>query len=147
MTELKIKSKIYLSQVEKYERSDFVARVISRCPVCDSHLVVTELSCPSCGTVIKGKFELEEFFRLSPDQVNFLRIFIKTRGNLSELQKELGISYPTARARLESIVRTLGYEAEEVTEERQVNEILEKLERGELSAEQALEQIRRLKGE
>ncbi len=124
-----------------------MARVISRCPVCDSHLLITELSCPSCGTIIRGKFELEEFFRLSPEQINFLRIFIKTRGNLSELQKELGISYPTARARLESIVRTLGYEAEEVTEERQINEVLEKLERGELSAEEALEQIRRLKGE
>ncbi|AEH50742.1 DUF2089 domain-containing protein [Pseudothermotoga thermarum] len=122
-----------------------MARIVSRCPVCDSHLIVTELSCPSCGTVIRGKFELEEFFRLTPEQINFLRIFIKSRGNLSEVQKELGISYPTARARLESIVRTLGYEAEEVSQEQKINEILEKLEKGEVSAEEALEQIRRLK--
>lgn len=124
-----------------------MARVISKCPICGSNLIVTELSCPSCGTVIKGRFELEEFFRLTPDQLNFLRIFIKTRGNLSDLQKELGISYPTAKSRLEGIVRTLGYEAQEVTEEKRVDELLDKLEKGEISAQEALEKIRRLREE
>ncbi|MDI6863003.1 MAG: DUF2089 domain-containing protein [Pseudothermotoga sp.] len=122
-----------------------MARVISRCPVCDSQLLITELTCPSCGTIIRGKFELEEFFRLSPEQLSFLRIFIKARGNLSEVQKELGISYPTARSRLEGIVKTLGYEAEEVQQEKQVNEVLESLEKGEISAQEALEKIRKLR--
>ena len=93
-----------------------MARVMAKCPVCGENLVITEFSCSSCGTTIRGRFELDEFFRLSPEQLNFLRIFIKARGNLSELQKELGISYPTARSRLENIVRTLGYEAKEIAE-------------------------------
>jgi hypothetical protein len=122
-----------------------MARVISRCPVCDNQLLITELTCPSCGTTIRGKFELEEFFRLSPEQLSFLRIFIKARGNLSEVQKELGISYPTARSRLEAIVKTLGYEAEEIQQERQLNEVLESLEKGEISAQEALEKIRKLR--
>ncbi|KUK21455.1 MAG: hypothetical protein PWQ72_1235 [Pseudothermotoga sp.] len=122
-----------------------MARVISKCPICGSNLIVTELNCTSCGTTIKGRFELEEFFRLTPDQLNFLRIFIKARGNLSDLQKELGISYPTAKSRLEGIVKTLGYEAEEVAEEKQVDELLDKLEKGEISAQEALEKIRRLR--
>jgi hypothetical protein len=113
--------------------------------VCGNQLLITELTCPSCGTTIRGKFELEEFFRLSPEQLSFLRIFIKARGNLSEVQKELGISYPTARSRLEAIVKTLGYEAEEVQQERQVNEVLESLEKGEISAQEALEKIRKLR--
>jgi hypothetical protein len=77
--------------------------------------------------------------------LNFLRIFIKARGNLSDLQKELGISYPTAKSRLEGIVKTLGYEAQEVTEEKQVDELLDRLEKGEISAQEALEKIRRLR--
>jgi len=124
-----------------------VARVMAKCPVCGENLVITEFSCSSCGTTIRGRFELDEFFRLSPEQLNFLRIFIKARGNLSELQKELGISYPTARSRLESIVRTLGYEAKEIEEEREVDNLLDKLEKGEISSQEALEQIRRLRGE
>jgi len=124
-----------------------VARVMAKCPVCGENLVITEFSCSSCGTTIRGRFELDEFFRLSPEQLNFLRIFIKARGNLSELQKELGISYPTARSRLESIVRTLGYEAKEIEEEREVDNLLDKLEKGEISSQEALEQIRRLREE
>jgi len=118
---------------------------MAKCPVCGENLVITEFSCSSCGTTIRGRFELDEFFRLSPEQLNFLRIFIKARGNLSELQKELGISYPTARSRLESIVRTLGYEAKEIEEEREVDDLLDKLEKGEISSQEALEQIRRLR--
>lgn len=124
-----------------------MARVMAKCPVCGENLVITEFSCNSCGTTIRGRFELDEFFRLSPEQLNFLRIFIKARGNLSELQKELGISYPTARSRLESIVRTLGYEAKEIEEEREVDNLLDKLEKGEISSQEALEQIRRLREE
>ena len=123
-----------------------MARVIATCPVCGNPLTITELSCKSCGTVIRGNFELDEFFRLSVEQLTFLRIFIKHRGNLSEVQKELGISYPTARTRLEDIIRTLGYEVEEEETKEDVLEILDRLDKGEISVEKAIEEIRRLKG-
>ena len=74
----------------------------------------------------------------------FLKVFIKNRGNLSDVQKELGISYPTARNRLDDIVATLGYEVRS-REKDETMEVLDKLERGELSAEEALELLKRLK--
>ena len=123
-----------------------MARIIATCPVCGNPLTIAELSCKSCGTVIRGNFELDEFFRLSVDQLNFLRMFIKHRGNLSEVQKELGISYPTARARLEDIIRTLGYEVEREETKEDVLEVLNRLDKGEISVEKAIEEIRRLKG-
>ena len=66
----------------------------------------------------------------------FLKIFIKNRGNLSELQKEMNISYPTAKARLEDLVSALGYRREEDNRVKTF-EILEKIERGEITPEEA----------
>jgi hypothetical protein len=62
--------------------------------------------------VLEGQFELNEFSRLSPDQMDFLRLFLKVRGNAKELERILGISYPTVRARYDELLRALGYEAE-----------------------------------
>ncbi len=114
------------------------------CPVCGKPLVVTELECEECSTTIKGRFLLDELLRLNPQQLMFLKVFIKNRGNLSDVQKELGISYPTARNRLDDIVATLGYEVRS-REKDETMEVLDKLERGELSAEEALELLKRLK--
>jgi len=108
------------------------------CPVCGSELHVREYSCPRCGTVIRGDFEQCEFCKLDEEQMEFLRIFIRARGNLSEVAKIFGISHPTARARLSSIIAALGYEP--LGAEKEVVdslEILEMLERGEITAEEA----------
>lgn len=84
----------------------------SVCPVCHGELHVHRLQCGSCGTVLEGQFELNEFSRLSPDQMDYLRLFLKVRGNAKELERILGISYPTVRARYDELLRALGYEAE-----------------------------------
>ncbi|MBO8167416.1 MAG: DUF2089 domain-containing protein [Kosmotoga sp.] len=117
---------------------------ITNCPVCGEKLVITEYHCDSCGTTIRGRFELDEIMRLSPDQLYFLKIFIKNRGNLSEVQKELNISYPTAKNRLEDIVRSMGFEVAEDEKEETVK-ILEKLEAGELNPSEALEMLKKVK--
>jgi len=83
--------------------------VISTCPVCSGELAVTRLHCRSCGTTIEGDFAVGRFGRLSRDQLALLESFLRSRGNLRDMERELGISYPTVRARVEALVRALGF--------------------------------------
>src|SRR6187399_2073994 len=83
--------------------------VISTCPVCSSELAVTRLHCRSCGTTLEGDFSVGRFGRLNREQLALLESFLRSRGNLREIERELGISYPTVRARVEALVRALGF--------------------------------------
>lgn len=116
-------------------------RVISKCPVCSAKLRVTKLKCNKCGTVIENDFELSKFEYLSSEQLNFMEVFLKCRGNIKDVEKELGISYPTVRAKLDDVVSALGYT---VIKKPTVNskEILDMLERGEITPEQALNMMK-----
>jgi hypothetical protein len=130
--------------------------VISTCPVCASELAVTRLHCRSCGTSLEGDFSVGRFGRLNRDQLALLESFLRSRGNLREMERELGISYPTVRSRVEALVRALGFgpraDAEDVEEPapdpatppQTRAEILEALARHELSAEDAATAIRAL---
>ena len=135
--------------------------VISTCPVCSSDLTVTRLHCLSCGTSLEGEFSVGRFGRLSRDQLALLESFLRSRGNLREMERELGISYPTVRARVDGLVRALGLaegspagdiDTEEPTDGRPTVEelavarqaILERLARREIDAEAAAAEIRAL---
>ena len=83
-------------------------RMPSRCPVCDGEMTITRLRCPQCSTVVEGSFVMDKFSRLSPEQLQFVETFLKVRGNIKEMERELGISYPTVRARLDAILAALG---------------------------------------
>jgi hypothetical protein len=82
--------------------------VISTCPICSSELAITRLQCRSCGTAIEGDFNVGRFGRLNREQLALLESFLRARGNAKELERELKVSYPTVRARLEALVRALG---------------------------------------
>ena len=117
---------------------------MEKCPTCEEKLDVTQLSCSVCDTVIQGSFSSCLFCKLSPDSLHFLEIFVKNRGNLKEMERELGQSYPTLRSKLNSIIAELGFEVGPVDDEEeelaiQRREILERLDRGELGAEEATE--------
>lgn len=130
--------------------------VISTCPVCSSELAVTRLHCRSCGTTLEGDFSVGRFGRLSRDQMTLLESFLRSRGNLRDMERELGISYPTVRSRVEALVRALGFGArgddDDIDEtatgaapagdSRQA--ILERLVRHEIGAEEAALAIRAL---
>ncbi len=130
--------------------------VISTCPVCSNELAVTRLHCRSCGTTLEGDFSVGRFGRLNREQLALLESFLRSRGNLREMERELGISYPTVRSRVEALVRALGFgpradsdEVDEVPAEPAVAprtraEVLEALARHELSAEAAAAAIRSL---
>src|SRR3970040_2254187 len=82
--------------------------VISTCPVCSHELAVTRLHCVHCGTTLEGDFSVGRYGRLSREQLALLESFLRSRGNLREMERELGISYPTVRNRVEALVRALG---------------------------------------
>lgn len=130
--------------------------VISTCPVCSSELAVTRLHCRSCGTSLEGDFSVGRFGRLSREQTALLESFLRSRGNLREMERELGISYPTVRSRVEALVRALGFgpradtDGEEPPAESAADRaaarqaVLERLARHEISAEDAAAAIRSL---
>ena len=82
--------------------------VISTCPVCEGELTISRLHCRSCGTALEGEFGVGRFGRLSKEQMSLLESFLRSRGNLKEMERELGISYPTVRGRVDAPVRALG---------------------------------------
>ncbi len=118
------------------------------CPFCGEPLQVETLRCTGCRTRIEGRFDLLPFHRLSGEEIRFLLRFLQHWGNLSRLGRDLGVSYPTVRARYRDLLEKLGLEAsgeEEVPEGRAVpspGEVLAALERGELTVDEALRRIR-----
>ena len=131
--------------------------VIATCPVCANELFVTRLRCGECGTTIEGEFGVGRFGRLNREQLALLESFLRSRGNLRDMERELSISYPTVRARVEALVRALGFGPRDEADAAQAStaspaddilagrrEILERLSRRELSAEDAAEAIRAL---
>lgn len=84
--------------------------VIATCPVCDHRLDVTRLHCAECDTTLEGRFSVGRFGRLGREQLDLLETFLRARGNLRDMERELGISYPTVRNRLEALIRALDLE-------------------------------------
>jgi len=134
--------------------------VIATCPVCANELTITRLHCRSCGTALEGEFGVGRFGRLDREQMSLLESFLRSRGNLKEMERELGISYPTVRGRVDALVRALGLSdapadefdtnqplddeapAPDSSDERR--SILERLARKEMSAEEAAAALRAL---
>lgn len=113
-------------------------KVISRCPVCSSDLTVARLKCDVCETVIENNFKLSKFDYLTDEDLYFTETFIRCRGNIKEVEKELGISYPTVRSKLDGVIKKLGYDTGLDEQSAKKEEILKALENGEITAEQAI---------
>jgi hypothetical protein len=81
----------------------------SQCPVCHSALLVTRLECSSCGTEVTGTFGLGRLATTPEPHASLLEMFLRARGNVKEMERELGLSYPTVRARLDEAFEAAGY--------------------------------------
>ena len=94
-------------------------RAPHKCCVCGHKLIVSRLSCEECGTVMEGTFSGCRFCALSPEEELFLLTFLKNRGSIKDVERDLGISYPTVRAALDGLLESLGLTeaSEETTEE------------------------------
>ena len=89
--------------VERHEH-----RAPSDCPVCGDRLATTRLGCASCGSELAGVFASCDFCALSAPDLEMLRVFLASRGNMREVEKHLGVSYPTARLRFAQLLGKLG---------------------------------------
>jgi len=128
--------------------------MLAKCPVCAGPLHVTELSCGACQTRVQSAFETCRFCRLSPEHLQFLEVFLRNRGNLSRVGEEMDISYPTVDKRLDAALTALGLieaNAAPPPPERRPNgrdhdrrQILEMLDRGEITAEEATRRLKEL---
>jgi hypothetical protein len=76
--------------------------------VCGQRLALTRLSCEECGTELSGRFDACDFCALTADDRDLLRVFLVSRGNLKEVERHLGVSYPTARLRFDAVLARLG---------------------------------------
>lgn len=118
--------------------------VLSKCPVCSQKLDVKTLYCGNCNTEISGTFSLSKFSYLTKEQLSFVETFLKNRGNIKDVEKDLSVSYPTVRRLLDDVIIALGYKT--VTQESvsSVNkmEVLAQLERGEITVEVATELLK-----
>jgi hypothetical protein len=111
------------------------------CPVCSQRLLVTRLGCPGCGTELSGRFEPCEFCALTGEERTMLGVFLASRGNMKELERHLGVSYPTARARFDALVERLGLPVPARPPEPSRLDILEALARGQLDVDEAQRQL------
>lgn len=113
------------------------------CPVCEHPLQITELHCTHCDTTVRGRFTTSGFYRLTREQLDFVEVFVKSRGNIKEVERELGISYPTVRNKLEQVIESMGYPAQQLNpeESKRRKEILDRLNRGEITTEDALKSL------
>ena len=117
--------------------------IVTKCPVCSGKLVVTRLECDSCDSAVEGRFVVSTpFSALSKEQADFVLTFIASRGSIKEVEKRLGISYPTVRSRLDGAIDALGLGGAAPEKER-LGDMLDLLRAGEIDVDEA---VRRLKG-
>ncbi len=114
------------------------------CPHCHADLVPTELSCGTCGLALRGRFTRSRLARLSGDHQRLVEALVVAGGNLKELERELGVSYPTVRKRVGEARAAL--QALRSTDQQSIDDWLGRVARGELSAEQAARYIDGLTG-
>lgn len=122
----------------------------SKCPVCNSELKIVKLECEKCKTKIEGEFKGCDFCNLTPEEQYFLKIFVKCKGSIKEIEKELDISYPTVKSRLNQLITALGFEDKQLEDEKKDKKrergiILGKLDRGEITSSEALKELEKLK--
>ena|SRR6185369_11058034 len=127
------------------------------CPACQQALQPKLLVCPSCDIKVEGPFQLNEFATLGPEDLHFLRIFVRSEGRIRDMESALGLSYPTIRARLSALKRKLSGEAgaggpqseakQPRNEEEAVAAVLANLNAGKITFDAAMQEIKRIRAQ
>ena len=107
--------------------------LVARCPFCASALEIRKLGCVACDTAIESRLPLPGILRLPADLQRFVLTFLRCEGKIRDVEKELGISYPTVVKRLELVNVLLGHQPAPTGR----TGILEQLERGEITVQEA----------
>lgn len=118
--------------------------MINKCPNCGDQMVITSYRCNSCYTEVSGEFEIDNFSRLDKEDKDFIELFLQKRGSIKDVGEEIGISYPTVRNRIDKIVAKLGGKIDKKT--RRID-ILNMLDNGEISPEEARDLLKEIKND
>ena len=110
----------------------------AQCTNCNQAMKVTRMACPSCGMAMEGDFEVAPLARLSLDDQAFVMAFVRSHGSIKQMERLLGISYPTVKNRLNAISASLDKSFQAPSPNLYV---LEQLARGEITVEEALEKL------
>jgi len=117
----------------------------SNCPLCGGEISVSKIYCHDCDSTIEGRFSTGIFSQLTLEQLAFVETFVRCEGKITRMEAELGLSYPTIRNRLHEVIRALGYEPGEGEpagmSEQERRKILESLENGEITYEDAMRML------
>lgn len=123
----------------------------AQCPVCGERMLVTKLRCSHCGTELSGEFAPCRFCRLEEKHLQFVETFLRCRGSIKEVERALGVSYPTVKNMLDAALTALGLdekpELRALREKEERAEILQRLSDGEIDVDTAFEALHQLKGE
>jgi hypothetical protein len=111
-------------------------RPLSQCPVCGGQLEPVKLKCVSCNVSLEGNLPASRLALLSSEQQQFVEVFLITRGNIKEVERELGISYPTVRKKLDEVIQALGHAPQPERIKRE--EILDAIDKGEISVKEGI---------
>lgn len=122
-----------------------IHRAPADCPVCGGELITTRVGCRTCGSELVGEFAHCGFCGLDDVETELLRVFLASRGNLREVEKHLGVSYPTARARFTALLIKLGLaEAEQEAPAMTREQVLSEVASGALAPSEAAELLTHL---
>ncbi len=102
-------------------------------------LVVERVRLADQDVVLEGRFALPQLARLSGEDQIFVAAFLRSHGSIKEMEQVFGVSYPTVKARLNRIAA--GLEFVETDPKPSHNEVLGRLQRGEISAADAIRQL------
>ena len=119
-----------------------------RCPVCGEALSVTKLSCKNCSTELSGEFPRCRYCALDDRLSEYLEIFLRCQGNIKEIERTMGISYPTVKNLTEELLRNLGLtpmSSDRSVPSMTVAEVLDKLESGEITSKEASSLLAKIK--
>ena len=137
-------------------------KLFNQCPACGSQLIITECKCPACQLQMRGEFQSGQLSSLSDEALTFIKVFLSARGNLTEVERVLGISYPTIRNKLDEINNILNRNNETIiipekpngiTAEKKAasvedmrKDILQQVSDGRLSPAEAVQKLKDLQG-
>jgi len=137
-------------------------KLFNQCPACGGQLMITECKCPACQLQMRGEFQLGQLSTLSDDELTFVKVFLSARGNLTEVERVLGISYPTIRNKLDEINNVLsraneaaatiqkkqsaGFETKLASTEESRKDILLQVADGRMSPTEAVQKLREVEG-
>lgn len=127
-------------------------KIIESCPACRGDVAVTRISCTECDCEVTGHFQPTIFNRLSPESLAFVETFVRLRGNIKDMERELNIPYSAIRNRLDDVIGELGFvpgllhadPQERLDSQVTRREVLRRLEAGEITAEGAADQLANL---